>query len=511
MAMKTNLIQYDNTIQDIYQYMLGELKEFLPNELDGNLSKAVCDLLTRKIVKGIFMPIIYGKTLMSTTHDLKEHLSDYVTHKECFAIAKACFKFWIKKYPGVDCLIRLLRHIGWLTFARARPVIYSEPYFMTVQEYMVMESINIWVYDRVHKKRRRVSMRVSSSKMDRRKSAISTFVNFIHQKDASIAMSVVDKMLQTNHPIDTVHDNFITTPAFCLYMPYLYASTISDMEPPLRIINEFIYINVINPLRQCAPTSSEIEGINGILAAYAEYTRIVCFDPRPNMTSWMAHERNWAYTTGSSTSFELLMSRMKHKINRTTRQDPHDGLIIAFHHFKEPYPLIEDISLLSLCTMDLLVQVAYPCISGYGKFTISFTMMKNDISYTLGAALPLTYEDGNLIPMSDVYSQISRYMNKYSEIYEGDYVVRLMIRVYTEGKKKDVPSLSEEDKESTLSSIIQGGLREIDPISAREIRNSKKRLKPSYIIELKSSRTKLKAFIVADTETILIDEVHKVV
>ena len=326
-ARKTNLIppQGNNTINDIYQYMLCELKEFLPNELDGNLSKVVCDLLTRKIVKGLFMPIIYGKTLMSTAHDLKSHLSDYVTHKECFDIAKACFKFWRKKYQGVDCLIRLLRHIGWLTSARGRPAFYDVPYFLTVQEYMVMETINIWVYDRVHKKRRRVSMKVSSSKRDRRKSAISTFVNFIHQKDAYIAMSVVDKMLQINCPIYTVHDNFITTPECCGVMPYLYAHTIREMGPPLRIINKLIYMNVIYPIRDIPPTRRELEvvipketlhkyltqykptninkrmmetwdeRINGILAAYAEYTRIVCDDPHAytNRSSWSAHEHKW--------------------------------------------------------------------------------------------------------------------------------------------------------------------------------------------------------------------------
>lgn len=227
----------------------------------------------------------------------------------------------------------------------------------------------------------------------------------------------------------------------------------------------------------------------------------------------MIKMRSRSFTTESiNKGTALLLNRMKQKINRTTRHDPHDGLIIASHHFNEPYPLVNDITLFSLSTMDLLVQFAYPCISGYAKFTISFTIKRSygdDISFTLGAAIPLTYEDGNFIPMSDVYSQISRYMNKYSEIYEGDYIVRLMIRVYTEGKKKAVPSLSEEERESTLSSIIHGGLKETDPISAREIRNSKKRNYPSYITELKSYRTELKAFIVADTETILIDNVHK--
>ena len=90
------------------------------------------------------MPIIYGKTLMSTANDLKDHR-------------------------------------------------YRVPLFTTVQDYMKMETANIWLYDRLHKKRRRVTLRVSSSKKDLRKTEISTFVfvNFIHQRDAHIAMSVV--------------------------------------------------------------------------------------------------------------------------------------------------------------------------------------------------------------------------------------------------------------------------------------------------------------------------------
>ena len=59
---------------------------------------------------------------------------------------------------------------------------------------MIMESINIWLYDRQHNKRRRVTLRVSSSQINRRKTEISTFVNFIHQRDANIAMSVVKNL-----------------------------------------------------------------------------------------------------------------------------------------------------------------------------------------------------------------------------------------------------------------------------------------------------------------------------
>lgn len=52
------------------------------------------------------------------------------------------------------------------------------------------------------------------------------------------------------------------------------------------------------------------------------------------------------------------------------------------------------------------------------------------------------------------------------------------------------------------------GLSEIEPIIAREIRN-RKRSYPSFIKALKPSRTELQPYLVADTETILIDNQHK--
>jgi len=217
-----------------------------------------------------------------------------------------------------------------------------------------------------------------------------------------------------------------------------------------------------------------------------------------------------AYTTDSATT-GLFLNRLYQKIERTTHHDPHPGLIIASHHFVEPYPLINEIDLLCLATMDLLIQFAYPSLSGYGKFTISVTMKRSygeEISFTLGSAIPLTSQDGKLIPKSEVYAHIYQYIQIYSEIYDGDYIVRLMIRVYMDGKKMDRSALSSEERDSSLSSIIQAGLSDIEPITAREIKN-RKRSHPTYITALKPCRTELKQFIVADTETILIDNVHK--
>lgn len=211
-----------------------------------------------------------------------------------------------------------------------------------------------------------------------------------------------------------------------------------------------------------------------------------------------------------ATTGQLLLNHLYQRIERTTHQDPHPGLIMAFHHFVEPYPIVNEVALLSLATMDLLIQFAYPPLSGYGKFTISFTMKRSygeEVAFTIGVAIPLTNQDSKLIPMSEVYTLIYREILRYREIYEGDSIVRLMIRVYVEGQKKDWAPLSSEERDRTLTSIIQAGLTDIDPIPTRDIHN-RKRSYPKRISRLRPSNKELKPFLVADIETLLVNKVH---
>ena len=81
-----------------------------------------------------------------------------------------------------------------------------------------------------------------------------------------------------------------------------------------------------------------------------------------------------------------LLNRLFQKIERTAYHEPYPGLIIASYYFNEPYPLVNEISLLSLTTMDILNQFAYSSLSGYTKFTISLTMKRSfreEITFTL--------------------------------------------------------------------------------------------------------------------------------
>ncbi|KAL0284736.1 UNVERIFIED_CONTAM: hypothetical protein Scaly_2840700 [Sesamum calycinum] len=155
-----------------------------------------------------------------------------------------------------------------------------------------------------------------------------------------------------------------------------------------------------------------------------------------------------------------LLNRLFQTIERTTHKDPHPGFIIATHHFKDPYPMVNEIDLDLLCnaTMDLLIQFAYPSLSGYGKFTISYTISPSyglwgELTFTLDNAIPLTDQDNKKIPMNDVYALIYKSIQKYAERYDGQFLVRLMIRVY-DGRKEGKASLLFRGKLEELSSIM---------------------------------------------------------
>lgn len=307
LAFRTNLIPSPNgEIEDIYTYFLMEFMQYLKEEgkkglLSNDLVKSVCSLLNRKIMKSFFMPVVYGKTMKAYADDLYNAFSHYLTKGDCFKISKACFTFWGIKYAGMKSLIELIRCIGWIVSSNGNPVTYKVPYYNTVQDYIKMKTIKVSVYDK-ERKLHRISLRIKTSERHPAKTKVATFANFIHQKDANIAMNVVEQMLSIGAPIYTVHDNFITTQGFSKALPDVYTYVICGLVPPLSIINEYIYMNLIpgyyydpgvSPLKKIPravlygylisnmPNNIKRkktwhETINKILDSYDEYANRVC-------------------------------------------------------------------------------------------------------------------------------------------------------------------------------------------------------------------------------------------
>lgn len=85
---------------------------------------------------------------------------------------------------------------------------------------MQTEPLTLNLFDSIHKKRSRLTIRVKSDKRATKKTINATFANFIHQKDAFIAMVMI--YLNKNKAIYTVHDNFICNPITATHMTKLY-------------------------------------------------------------------------------------------------------------------------------------------------------------------------------------------------------------------------------------------------------------------------------------------------
>ena len=65
----TNLIPLEDTkVIDIYSCLLDELKPYLINKLiDHNKKEIILSIIDRKLIKAIFMPLIYAETITSIT------------------------------------------------------------------------------------------------------------------------------------------------------------------------------------------------------------------------------------------------------------------------------------------------------------------------------------------------------------------------------------------------------------------------------------------------------------
>jgi hypothetical protein len=227
------------------------------------------------------MPIVYGKTPFSTCKDLKDLIGRYMGTKDINDITSLCFKYWEKEFYGMKNLMTLVASISWVAAAIQLPVKVSTKYWVTHQDYFVKTPVRITLRYKVNNprpkaKRAVVTLRILTNKRNTRKTASSTFANFIHQKDGLTAIHFIEMMMKIRNnpglnnldlnkaPIYTVHDNFITTPLYANYLPYIYRRAVRDMGHPLCIINKLIYDNIIaaTPLEGVPPTiSEEIEAI----------------------------------------------------------------------------------------------------------------------------------------------------------------------------------------------------------------------------------------------------------
>ncbi|NP_862323.1 hypothetical protein BrnaMpl_p1 (mitochondrion) [Brassica napus] len=192
--------------------------------------------------------------------------------------------------------------------------------------------------------------------------------------------------------------------------------------------------------------------------------------------------------------------------------NPYDGLIEAYISFNHKYPKYSDIEILSLAVMKLLLKYVYNQNIDGGKFTVGYTMSGiniDRISYILDKSIDLRNTNGEMKPSYGLYMKLIQLMLINAEKYQSSNIYDIRIRVYYQSKNKEqshinISGLEEKEVNDLLFNIFQSedflSIKSSPPIVQSF---KKKREIPKYITKVLNKTVKMKAFIVADIETIM--------
>jgi len=125
------------------------------------------------------MPLIYGKTIMTSASDICVVYGSLLSFKDHWNIAELCYEIWIKKYPDIANFLKFINLIGWFCSALGKPVNSKILYFTTVHDSMLSKRAEISLSKRKCKKRREVTRRVPSGQREKHKTQVATCVNFV--------------------------------------------------------------------------------------------------------------------------------------------------------------------------------------------------------------------------------------------------------------------------------------------------------------------------------------------
>lgn len=206
-----------------------------------------------------------------------------------------------------------------------------------------------------------------------------------------------------------------------------------------------------------------------------------------------------------------LYNNLLFSIEREYCSRPHPGLIIAGLIFKEPYLRCNQCDLIVLAVLYLLIKCAYTTESTHGKFTIGYVLdvpSIGEISFTLSESITFRYKGEDL----PVYALIDKLTREKADEYDDAKIKQLYIRIYlTETKTSELPKFhfTFDEMVNKLHEMINYK-RDVDPIEVRTpvVHSNRKSRYPKSLTSLKPSSKELLPFIVADTETVLVNDVH---
>lgn len=110
--------------------------------MDEELADIVRNLLTRKLFKAVYMPLVYGKTQFSARSDILKEQGYTLTKGYVDKFTYAMYRFWASKSPAINNLMSLVNGLGWLCGFLEKPVLYHGEHITTIQDYMKIRECN---------------------------------------------------------------------------------------------------------------------------------------------------------------------------------------------------------------------------------------------------------------------------------------------------------------------------------------------------------------------------------
>lgn len=209
-------------------------------------------------------------------------------------------------------------------------------------------------------------------------------------------------------------------------------------------------------------------------------------------------------------NFELLSLYLQSIISHSYYREPYPGLRIGRIDLKEPYLRFINIDLIILAVMQLYIKYALRIKSDYGKFTISFKMKLETgiINFTLSKSIPFR-ENGQDLSLTSVYAIIKQLVMLKEEEYNEIEILSIYIRIYQSGmQESSTLNLTDNDISNMIWECFEKNVMMVDLIEARRIGDSQRNYPKNHLTEVKERKKERHPFIVADTETILIDDIH---
>jgi hypothetical protein len=240
----TNLLNKNDL--DIYEYYrekfnkssLNHLSKVIKTKKNKEIEVTYQKFIfkERKLFKKLLMTYMYNKEVFGMAEDIKdsgEYPSLNEKKGERYFHMQNLLKFFKEEFKDIEQFKFLINDL--IDLKNDDVSLNKNSNYISTQFYAKQQTKRIRFY--IDKKQIDISLKKDKEpqQLDKRKSKTATMPNFVHNIDADILYQMIQKAVEKNIPIFTIHD--------CFVVPKKYSNVIK--ENYLEILNDLVNQNIL--------------------------------------------------------------------------------------------------------------------------------------------------------------------------------------------------------------------------------------------------------------------------